>query len=106
LLEVAPITEDVSIETRARVLNQKGFALSRSGNFVRAKEALEVAKRLGTAAGSRALLAEIEINRATLFFYLSKYDEVEAVSTQSSRYATTPSSFTLDLSRCIKPGAS
>jgi len=77
LLETAPIGEDVSIEIRARVLNQRGFGLSRSGNLVGAKEALDAARSLETAAGSPAFVAEIEINRSTLFFYLAKHDEVE-----------------------------
>ena len=40
VFEATPITEDVSVETRARVLNQKPFGLSRSGDFAEAKEAL------------------------------------------------------------------
>jgi len=78
VFEATPITEDVSLETRARVLNQKAFGLSRSGNFAGAKEALSAAVNLAINASSPALIAEIEINRSTLFFYLCKYDEVEA----------------------------
>jgi tetratricopeptide (TPR) repeat protein len=77
LLEATPISEDVSTEMRVRILNQRGFGLSRSGNFAGAKEALDAAKSLATDAGLPALIAEIEINRSTLFFYLAKYDEVE-----------------------------
>jgi tetratricopeptide (TPR) repeat protein len=77
LLEAVPISEEVSTETRARVPNQKGYGLSRSGNFVGAKEALDAARSLATDAGSPAAVAEIEINRCTLFFYLARYDEVE-----------------------------
>src|SRR5258708_26031168 len=77
VFEAAAITEDVSVETRTRVLNQKGFGLSRSGNFAGAKGALDAAIHLAMESGSRELLAEIEINRSTLFFYLAKYDEVE-----------------------------
>jgi tetratricopeptide (TPR) repeat protein len=77
LLDAVPVSEEVSTETRARVLNQRGFGLSRSCNFAGAKDALDAAQGLATAAGSPALVAEIEINRSTLFFYLAKYYEVE-----------------------------
>ena len=74
------MSEEVPVETRARVLNQKGFALSRSGDFFAAKEALGAALCLGMVEGSRALVAECEINRSTLFLYLGKYDEVESAA--------------------------
>jgi tetratricopeptide (TPR) repeat protein len=77
LFEAVPTTQDLSIETRARVLNQKAFALSQSGNFVGAKEALDSARGLAAAAGSRELVAEVDIISSTLYFYLGKYDEVE-----------------------------
>lgn len=77
LLEGASMSDGVSPETRARLLNQRGFALSRSGDFGGAKAALDGALRLAAEDGSRRLLAEIEINRSTLFFYLGNYTEVE-----------------------------
>jgi len=77
VFETAPITEGPSVETRARVLNQKAIGHSRSGKFAQAKEALDAAVPLVMASGSRELLAEIEINRSTLFFYLAKYEDVE-----------------------------
>jgi tetratricopeptide (TPR) repeat protein len=76
LLEASPVGEGVSAETRGRILNQKAFNLSRSGNFVAAKAALDEASELAAACGSPQLSAEIEINRSTLCFYLAKYDEV------------------------------
>jgi tetratricopeptide (TPR) repeat protein len=77
LLETTPISENVSTETRARILNQKGFAFSRSGNFAAAKEALDCAHGLAATSALSALIAEIEINRCTLSFYLAKYQDVE-----------------------------
>ena len=77
LLEIAPITADVSIETRVRILNQKGFALSRSGNFGAAKNALGSAYDLACQSALPSLVAEVEINRCTLSFYLARYEEVE-----------------------------
>jgi tetratricopeptide (TPR) repeat protein len=77
VLKAPSFGKDVSIETQARVLNQKAFGLSRSGKLIEAKETLDQAKRLAKAVISPALTGEIEINRSTLFFYLSDYDEVE-----------------------------
>jgi tetratricopeptide (TPR) repeat protein len=77
LLEIAPITADVSIETRVRILNQKAFALSRSGNFRAAKSTLDSAYDLACQSALPSLVAEVEINRCTLAFYLARYDEVE-----------------------------
>jgi tetratricopeptide (TPR) repeat protein len=76
-LASAPIAEEVSSETHARILNQKAFALCRSGNFAAAKDALDAAHGLVSSSASPALVAEIEINRCTLFFYLAKYEDVE-----------------------------
>ena len=77
LLEGPGSADDVSVETRARIQNQKAFALSRHGKFAEAKDALEEALRLAATQDARAVIAEIEINRSTLVFYLGKYDEVE-----------------------------
>jgi len=77
ILEGVPAGKSVSIETRARVLNQKGFCLSRSGNFAKAKECLDAATSLAIESKSREILSEVQINRSTLFFFLAKYDEVE-----------------------------
>jgi len=77
LLEGLRPNEGVSIETRALVMNQKAFSLSRSGNFAAAKELLDTAIGLAGSAGSLPVVGEIEINRSTLFFYLGRYNEVE-----------------------------
>lgn len=78
VLEGVPFDEDVSVETRARVLNQKAFALSRTGDLGAAKEDLEGALDLATKESMcPAIIAEIEVTRSMLFFYLAKYDEVE-----------------------------
>jgi tetratricopeptide (TPR) repeat protein len=78
LLEIAPITANVSTETRIRILNQKAFALSRGGNFGAAKNALASAYDLACQSTLPSLIGEVEINRCTLSFYLARYDEVEA----------------------------
>jgi tetratricopeptide (TPR) repeat protein len=77
ILEEQPFTETVSTEIRARVLNQKGHVLSRAGKFQPAKEHLDEALRLATEAALPQLAGEIQINRQTHYFYLTKYDEVE-----------------------------
>jgi len=76
LLETAPIADSVSTVTRARILNQKAFALGRSGNFAAAKEALDRAYDLACTSASQALLAEIEIGRCTVSFYLAEYEKL------------------------------
>src|SRR5579862_3273923 len=77
VLDATPHIESVAVETRARVLNQKGFALSRAGQFAAAKAALDEALSLASDASSPRVLGEIQINRSTLFFYLGQYGEVE-----------------------------
>jgi tetratricopeptide (TPR) repeat protein len=77
VLDATPNVETIAVETRARLLNQKGFALSRAGQFAAAKATLDEALSLASNASSPRVLGEIQINRSTLFFYLAKYGEVE-----------------------------
>ncbi len=77
LLESVEFGEGVSVETRARILNQKAFCLSRGGKFAAARQALDQASALTSPDSSQELRGEIEMNRCTLFFYLAEYDEVE-----------------------------
>jgi tetratricopeptide (TPR) repeat protein len=78
LLESLPLKEDVGSETRARVLNQRAFVHSQIGNFAATKAAVDEALALASAAGLELLVAEIEMTRCTLFFYLGNYDAVES----------------------------
>jgi len=77
VLEATPHLEEVAVEMSARLLNQKGFALSRAGQFAAAKATLDEALSLASNASSPRVTGEIQINRSTLFFYLAKYGEVE-----------------------------
>jgi tetratricopeptide (TPR) repeat protein len=76
ILERPPRNDAVSVSNRARILRQKGFALSMAGQFADAKMALDQALDLA-ATEPPSLRAEVELVRVTLFFYLAKYDEVE-----------------------------
>jgi tetratricopeptide (TPR) repeat protein len=100
VLEAASFSDDVCIETRAQVLNQKAFGLSRSGKLFEAKETLHQAKELANAAGSPALLGEIEINRSTLFFFLAKYDEVETCARAALQIAVEKNLPMIEASAC------
>jgi tetratricopeptide (TPR) repeat protein len=78
LLEPPASKEDIGPETRARVLNQRAFVQSQTGNFVATSASVDEALELAVAAGSELLVAEIEMTRCTLFFYLGSYDAVES----------------------------
>jgi tetratricopeptide (TPR) repeat protein len=78
LLEPPPLKEEVGPEIRARVLNQRGFAFSQTGNLAATRAAVDEALELASAAGLELLVAEIEMTRCTLFFYLGRYDAVES----------------------------
>jgi tetratricopeptide (TPR) repeat protein len=106
VLEGAPITEDLSAETRARVLNQKAFALSRGGNFAGTREALDAASGLASTANSPVLNGEIEINRSTLFFYLGKYDEVETCARKALEIGERQKLPMIEASACAGVGKS
>lgn len=106
LLEAVPLNEEVAVETLTRALNQKAFALSRSGNFLAAKGALYQALGLAATAGSPALQAEIEINRSTLFFYLGKYDEVEACARVALEIGEAENRPMIQASACASMGKS
>jgi tetratricopeptide (TPR) repeat protein len=106
VLEDAPVTEDLSGETRARVLNQKAFGLSRGGNFAGTREALEAASGLATTVNSHVLNGEIEINRSTLFFYLGKYDEVETCARAALQIGTEKNLPMIEASACAAMGKS
>jgi|HubBroStandDraft_2_1064218.scaffolds.fasta_scaffold35202_3 tetratricopeptide (TPR) repeat protein len=63
--------------TKAQLLNQRGFAFTQLGRFAEAREMLEEALRLAATSGFFQVISHIEINRATLFFYLCDYESVE-----------------------------
>jgi tetratricopeptide (TPR) repeat protein len=78
LLPSAPLQSDpTSAEIAARLRNQKGFMLAQTGKFREAREELAEALRLAEECGLDGLVADIQINRGTLFFYLADYDSME-----------------------------
>jgi tetratricopeptide (TPR) repeat protein len=106
VLEAASFSDDVCIETRVRVLNQKAFGLNRSGKLLEAKETLHQAKELANVAGSPALLGEIEIGRSTLFFYLAKYDKVQACARAALEIGVEQSVPMIEAGACAAMGKS
>lgn len=54
-----------------------GFFLSRMGDYLPAKNLLDQAARLARRESKEALLAEVQLNRMTLLFYLADYDAME-----------------------------
>lgn len=107
VLEAAPLDEGVSVETRVRVLNQKAFALGRRGDLGAGKEALEAALNLATKGNvSPALVAEIEVTRSTLLFYLAKHDEVETCARAALKIATEENLPMVEASACAGVGKS
>lgn len=106
VLESTPEAEDVSLETRARILNQRAFGFSRSGNFAAAKAALDAASGLAAKRDSSPLKAEIEINRSSLFFYLAKYDEVETCARAALQIGEEHNLPMIEASACAAMGKS
>jgi tetratricopeptide (TPR) repeat protein len=51
--------------------------LAQTGRFLEAREELAEALRLAEGCGLDGLVADIQINRGTLFFYLADYDSME-----------------------------
>jgi len=106
LLETGSVGNGVSVETRARILNQRAFGLSRGGKFSDARAALDEASGLAAECGSAALEAEIEISRSTLFFYLAKYDEVETCARVAFQIAEEENLPMIEGSACAGMGKS
>lgn len=78
LLPAPPSPNDpTSAEIAARLRNQKGFVLAQTGKFLEAREELAEASRLAERCGLDGLVADVQINRGTLFFYLADYDSME-----------------------------
>lgn len=66
------------MEFAANIRNQKGFLLAETGKFQEAKAELDEALRLSELAGKDALTFRIQINRGSVFFYLTDYDSMLA----------------------------
>ncbi len=64
--------------TKAQLLNQRGFAFTQLGRFAEARTTLQEALHLAVASELLHAVGQIEINRATLLFYLCDYESVEA----------------------------
>lgn len=64
--------------TKAQLLNQRGFVFTQLGKFAEARRTLQEALKLAAASELLHAVGQIEINRATLLFYLCDYESVEA----------------------------
>jgi tetratricopeptide (TPR) repeat protein len=63
--------------TKAQLLNQRGFVFTQLGRFAETRKTLHEALQLAAASDLPEIAGQIEINRATLFFYLCDYGSVE-----------------------------
>jgi tetratricopeptide (TPR) repeat protein len=71
------LNDPTNAEIAARLRNQRGFVLAQTGKFLEARQELSEALRLAEGCGLVGLVADIQINRGTLFFYLAQYDSME-----------------------------
>ena len=69
--------EHLEARVRILVLAQRAFYLERIGEYAPAKNLLEQAAKIDCAQPNEELLAEVQLNRMTLFFYLADYDAME-----------------------------
>lgn len=68
----------VDPSTRAQLMNQRGFVFTQLGRFAEARSTLQDALHLAAASELLHVVGQIEINQATLHFYLCDYEAVEA----------------------------
>jgi tetratricopeptide (TPR) repeat protein len=79
LTEPSPLDSPAMVDpdTKALLLNQRGFVFTQLGKFAEARKTLEEAFQLAAASDLLEAVGRIEINRGLLFFYLCDYESVE-----------------------------
>ena len=76
-VELAEAQSASNVETTIRLLNQRGFVFTQTGEFAKAKAALKQAETLAETSQSGTLAAEVLCNIGVLQFYLGEYVALE-----------------------------
>jgi len=100
------VRHHLDANVRVQVMAQRAFYLARLGNYLQAKNVLEQAASVAKAESNEKLLAEVQLNRMTLFFYLAEYESMEECAEAALAVAQEESLHSIEAGACSGLGKS